>query len=165
MAKDFDAELARWLVKRRSEIQELVLEIHTFSCQNPKTVKDNWAQFSLFLGTGFSLWRAVFYSDHEFEKNVTIDHAQDFFTTVIDENAIGFSQENRNRSWTVGYYLNNSVYRMYRLANVLNLGEYENKSQIETFWRDGIIRSNPKYVCETVLVALRSAFENWRKGK
>lgn len=102
-----------WLVDRRSKIQKFLLALHTFLESNPNANSiEASALLQLLLGTGFSLWRAVFLADRERDEKNIESNAKDFLLLLIKDNAINYPQDIKTRAWSSGYYVNNAYFRL-----------------------------------------------------
>jgi hypothetical protein len=79
------------------------------------------------VGTGFSLWRAVFLVLEADEEGRDAQHvgknAEQFLLKVIRANSITFGDDVVTHAWSSGYYLNNARYRVKRLLSELGLGD------------------------------------------
>ena len=116
-----------WLNRCRSQSQDLLLSVYAYSCEEPEIVQKTWLSFSLFYGAAFSLWRAVFLAVEKIGKPSsgtaqglgpyvqTKLQADAFFATLIRDNAATFPLDSESRDWTVGYYLNSALHRLYWL--------------------------------------------------
>lgn len=107
-----------WLVDRRFQIQTQLVDLNSFLANNLTTIEAHKIQrriCGLLIGATFSLWRAVFLTRvGDREWNQILAAGQNFMERVIETNAIGFSDEynDKNRTWAVGYYLNNARFRV-----------------------------------------------------
>ncbi len=110
MAKS-EIEDMEWVVKRRSKVQELLLQIYKRSISSGNGKKEA-AILQLLVGVAYSLWRAVFLADTLRKPKDVSKNAKAFLRLLIKDNAIAYSQESNNRQWTVGYYLNNAYFRL-----------------------------------------------------
>jgi hypothetical protein len=110
---DPDLSDLRWLVDRRNKIQSCLLQLYE---RIERTAVEPDKQHSLILqlllGAAFSLWRAVFLAGSGRELNAVDSHAKEFLQTLIKDNAINYPQDQKTRSWSVGYYLNNAHLRL-----------------------------------------------------
>jgi hypothetical protein len=64
------------------------------------------------IAAAFSLWRAVFLAESNREWTSIHKGQEDFLSSVITNNAINYTDDKRNRAWTVSYYLENAKYRL-----------------------------------------------------
>lgn len=125
----------KWLVEHRSKIQSLLLELYVFADKDRRTLDDaQSAAFQLLVGAGFSLWRAVFLADSARQLCTVDDDAREFLRLLVKDNAINYSQEDRTRAWTVGYYLNNAYFRLQLAYAKLPL-DTPLKAAVDTFLR------------------------------
>ena len=110
----------QWLVKNRSEIQDRMLKLYEFGelLKKRDALKDSWPLYGLLVGVVFSLWRAVFLVRTLREPEDEMDHGIKFLSTLIETNAIGFSQDASNSQWTAGYYINSAMMRLHEITKV-----------------------------------------------
>jgi hypothetical protein len=111
-----DQPYRRWLVLHRSNIQNLLLELHFFLQEQRKALDadaDLRSIFGLLVGSAFSLWRAVFLAESPRDWQTIMDNADVFLKKLIRDNTILY-QDDKN-AWSIGYYLNNARYRLYRI--------------------------------------------------
>jgi len=123
---DLSADHISWLVKSRSENQQITLKLFLVMKDNEEKLKTNWdlANFAQAMAAVcFSLWRAVFLSDTSEEKGYTlpISDAQSFLGNLILHNMVAYPQDRSTREWTFLYYVNNARYRLQALSK-----EYSN---------------------------------------
>ena len=113
-----------WLVDNRSKIQRFLLELYEFkkskqALYSKDTETDLWCDL---VGIAFSLWRAVFLSDHKNrDRKEIINNAEIFLEEVIANNAINYPQDKKTQKWTGGYYINNARLRIVAAKNRLEL--------------------------------------------
>ncbi|MGH7889692.1 MAG: hypothetical protein ACRENF_03995, partial [Thermodesulfobacteriota bacterium] len=106
-----------WLLDRRSKIQNLIYKLYIHVAQHRAKItkhKIHRRVCGLMIGATFSLWRAVFLVNVEQRGWGDIFLAgEQFLRKIIETNAIGFSDEFslHNRTWVVGFYLNNARFR------------------------------------------------------
>lgn len=183
-----------WLVNRRSKIMGLLLELVRYfeDKENRSTVKDTWLSFSVLLGAGFSLWRAVFLAvpkDKNGKSQKSTEQPADtgtksdmfeaahvaagaFFTTLIRDNNIAFPHDSANREWSVGYYLNDAMFRLYWLHN-LHHEVFTGKEfvKVANYWKRGIkgkgmiARFDRQLIWDTLYEALATAFVSFGAEK
>jgi hypothetical protein len=68
--------------------------------------------FALFVGAGFSLWRAAFLSGIERSWPEIIEKGSSLLETVLLTNAVSFATDRSVRNWMMGYYPNNARFRL-----------------------------------------------------
>lgn len=129
-----DKEL-RWLVESRSKIQAHLLELLILIRRDDQrrwlTQRAVYANiFGLLVGSGYSLWRAVFLMDRKKPLIPTLEEARDFLELLVRDNAIAYVQESKTGAWTSKYYLNSAVYRMRRVAMKLEEANVQVPSQL-----------------------------------
>ena len=92
------------------------------------------------------------------------DHADTFLETVIQDNAIAYTQERNSREWTFGYYLNNAAMRMGVIAEKRTLFReilQNNKILTEDLkWREVAGQEDAKVIWKIAYDALNLAVEN-----
>ena len=110
----------QWLVKNRSEIQDRMLKLFEFGelLKERDAIKNFWPLYGLLVGVVFSLWRAVFLVKTVRKPKDERDHGIEFLSTLIETNAIGFSQDANNSQWTAGYYINSATMRLHAITKV-----------------------------------------------
>ncbi|MDF0645519.1 MAG: hypothetical protein P0111_15920 [Nitrospira sp.] len=101
-----------WLVRNRSTIQALLLELWKEFPEAPSAGSKPGTVLQLLVGATFSLWRAAFLAESPRDWQEHASHAKKFLSIVVKDNAITYSQEREARFWTVGYYLNNAFLRL-----------------------------------------------------
>lgn len=101
-----------WLVRNRSTIQDLLLELWKEFPEAPSAGSKPGTVLQLLVGVAFSLWRAAFLADSARDWQENASHSKKFLGMVVKDNAITYSQERDARFWTVGYYLNNAFLRL-----------------------------------------------------
>ena len=115
MTKD---QFAEWLVPSRSKIQDELLELRRAFQRRGDLVDSPEARvLALLVGVGFSLWRAVFIAEEGLDPDLNLVRARSFLDKVIFDNAIAFKDD--KNSWSFGYYLNNSRYRLIRAYTLI----------------------------------------------
>lgn len=117
---DLSADHISWLVKSRSDNQQITLKLFLVMKDNEKELMANWplANFAQAMAAVcFSLWRAVFLSDVSDEGYVPpIEDAQSFLGNLILHNMVAYPQDRSTREWTFIYYVNNARYRLLALS-------------------------------------------------
>jgi hypothetical protein len=117
------------MVEARNAIQTDML--HLFQ-RWPQMKADREREYAV--GIAFSLWRAVslvpeasieapldtqgalaIANSKDPHGTKRVIQARKFLKRVIEANAIGFADDDRFRTWTAGYYVNNAMYRTYEL--------------------------------------------------
>ncbi|BCA55648.1 hypothetical protein W02_27880 [Nitrospira sp. KM1] len=101
-----------WLVRNRSAIQELLLELWKEFPDTPALDSQPRAILQLLVGAAFSLWRGASLAGTARDWQENASHSKKFLYMVVKDNAIGSSQERETGFWTVGYYLNNACLRL-----------------------------------------------------
>jgi hypothetical protein len=112
-----------WLVKKRSQIQTLLLALLEFANTHKVALSQDEAPpldtaqqdvFALYVGAGFSLWKAVFLygTDKDRTPSQIQLHAKELLGILVRDNAVGFPQEKVTRNWMGGYHLNNAWFRL-----------------------------------------------------
>lgn len=110
-----DISHLEWLVKSRSENQDLALKLYRILRDNGEILRnsDDMANISQgLLAVIFSLWRAVFLSEENNDPMSWYDHVEMFLDTLIRDNEINYTQDKRYQSWTFTYYVANARYRL-----------------------------------------------------
>jgi len=112
-----------WLVRRRNDTQLLLLSHYNFLKKHRNALlageELHRSIFGLLIGAAFSLWRSVFLAEAERGWEKILEQAEKFLKTVIEDNAINYTQDKTMRDWSVGYYLNNARYRVDRILSKL----------------------------------------------
>jgi len=106
-------------VAARNEIQSFLLKLFREMQKTSSRVSVEHMNLQLALGAAFSLWRAVFLMplpDVEHDPETKGLNAQRFLETVVETNAISFTDDRKHREWIAGYYLNNARYRLAELG-------------------------------------------------
>jgi hypothetical protein len=121
---DPDIDHLHWLVKSRYEIQETLLALY----RNIKLIpperlnllydRENRVIDHL-VAAAFSLWRAVFLAETTRDWHEVRKHQIDFLLSVVTNNAITYSDDKKNRAWTVGYYLSDAKMRLAVAADLM----------------------------------------------
>jgi hypothetical protein len=125
---DKSIEDLKWLVKRRSQIQKLLLALLEFADTHQDALAKDKAQgldaahqdlFALYVGAGFSLWRAVFLNDMDRKRSKIQKHAKIVLEKLVRDNTFSFTQEKEAEKWMGGYYLNNAWFRLEEALSIL----------------------------------------------
>ena len=158
-----------WLIDSRAALQRLLVEILFFLQDNPQleeTGNRNRSTVSLFVGAGYSLWRAAFLVDATREDTTITSSAQDLLAKVVAENTITFQDDRRMRNWTVGYYLNNARHRIDRIIQkklVLDATELSEFKEFTDFHAGSFDpETDSRRIWGIYLDALNRAFVNFR---
>jgi hypothetical protein len=85
--------------------------VHQESSPLADSLKD--ALLDHLIATAFSLWRAVFLTESERDLTSIQKSQKTFLASVITANAITFSDDYKNRAWTVSYYLETAKLRLW----------------------------------------------------
>jgi len=119
-------ELKNIATFRSSSLSALVALYELAEMQKSCTDSD---AFAWLVGAAFSLWRAapLVYGDGTGD-----DHSAKrlLLNLLIRDNAVGYPQERTTSAWTVGYYLNNALFRLNEVTKLL-LGELESRERQE----------------------------------
>lgn len=148
----------QWLVPRRSNIQKLLLELHLFLQDHRDALDANSdlrSIFGLLIGCAFSLWRAVFLADRARDWKSILDHAGGFLDTLLRDNTILFRDD--KNPWSVGYYLNNGRYRLYRILE--KMPDEQLRSLIDEIKSAGIDEVSAQNAWQLSYDAARLAFD------
>ena len=158
----------KWLVESRSKIQYFLLELYTFLRANRSTLEQRQVErsvFGLFVGSGFSLWRAVFLAGPARGWSDVLKHAERFLEIVVRDNAINYPQDRETREWTVGYYLNNARFRVVqmetKLVQLVGSATVEELAALRVFLdlhHGRFEEADPKLAWNTIYDALNAAF-------
>lgn len=141
-----------WLVKNREKIQLFNLQLYEYLCEKEKGKvfeRDEIARSiaTHLVGTAFSLWRAVFLTEGERDWNSILQHAQAFLEQMVKNNAINYKQDDDTRNWSVGYYLNNARYRLFRvqqkIIHLIGNEEAKNLKYLSKFSWSDTAQTNP----------------------
>jgi hypothetical protein len=149
-----------WLVDRRSEVQSLLLELHTFLKAHRDTLDDNEldrAIAGLVIGAAFSLWRAVALFDARRDTPIVLENAEDFLDRLIADNMINYEREPKTKRWAIGYYLDNAHCRLDSIISKIG-PELEMFQAFRTLHATGIPQAKPKDTWQVLFDTLRSAF-------
>lgn len=117
-----------WLVENRSQNQKQSLALYYLNIEFSShiSVSKKYQSISqIMIGINFSLWRAVFLNHSQTDYSISHEDAVLFLETVIRTNSIGFSQDEKYRNWTFGYYVNGAKYRLYRLSQLMHVESIE----------------------------------------
>jgi hypothetical protein len=110
-----------WLVDSRCKIQRLLFKLYAFAKQNPERVPQQTLQCQLLVAVGFALWRAAFLADGELTWENIDKASTSFLKELVEDNAIGYVQDRRNKNWTFGYYVNDAYLRLAQYRQTLGL--------------------------------------------
>lgn len=99
----------RDMIERRYQIQS-GLELSEL-IEN-KLTKDEERIALLLIGSCFSLWRAAFLLDAKREGEDIATKGKAYLDVVLGDNNVTFYTDQKHADWTVGYYLNNAMYRL-----------------------------------------------------
>lgn len=105
---------AEWLVKNRSETQNLTLELYKIL----ETYKDTLLReredrqiARMLAGICFAMWRSVFLTDISNQKVIMLGDTQRFISNLILHNTIGYTQDRNDRESTYLYYIDDAWLR------------------------------------------------------
>jgi hypothetical protein len=118
---DLSADHISWLVKSRSQNQEITLKLFLVIKDNEKNLKEHWELSNFAQGLTavcFSLWRAVFLSDvtDDADFHETMSAAKLFLGNLILHNMVAYPQDRNARAWSFLYYINNAHYRLLAMS-------------------------------------------------
>jgi hypothetical protein len=115
--RNLDPEHLEWLIKNRSDTQKTSARLYRLIQENPEEVIALQIPVPTFVSISFSLWRSVFYSDKTGLAKDTNIGAMGILSEMLENNAIGYSNEWRARDWTFNYYAQNARSRLMELKN------------------------------------------------
>jgi hypothetical protein len=153
-----DLPYLRWLVLHRSNIQNLLLELHLFLQEQRRALDadaDLRSIFGLLVGSAFSLWRAVFLADSSRDWKNILDDADRFLDTLIRDNTILFRDD--KNAWSIGYYLNNGRYRLYRILE--KMPDEQLRNLIDQIKSTGVDEVSARNAWQLSYEAARLAFD------
>lgn len=107
----------KWAIKSRARNQASslrLLELFDAYPQRWKTQRYSRAAQDL-VSVAFSLWRAAFLADKESQRGEVFKAGRAFLERVIEDNAIGFTQDRAWRAWTFNYYTRNARWSLEHL--------------------------------------------------
>ena len=113
------AESLRKPVQFRSQIQDLLLELYALAESSNQEAAGFSHEFHHLIGAAFSLWRAAFLSSPDRDVSSMDADARRFLGVLIRDNAINFPQDREMRAWTAGYYLNNALFRLHLIYQMV----------------------------------------------
>lgn len=129
-----DVNQLRWLVNERSSIQKAMLELYELSADLTTDVSDSrTSAIHMLTGAAFSLWRAVFLTDHEYSVENNNTHLRTYLRIALHDNAIAYPQDKGSKTFASGYYLNNAYFRLLRVKGFLQDHKSLAKDE-EVFW-------------------------------
>ncbi len=155
-----------WLVQRRSEIQELLLNLYQFHLKNSERLKNGFTLnvYHLLVGAAFSLWRAVFLCEPDTQAKKMVDHSKVFLEILIGDNAINYAQDKKTKSWMAGYYINNAFFRIEEVINCFASHEGGANpeccipfNEFREAVKEGVHSTKRQTACEKSLVAAKEA--------
>ncbi len=94
------------LNKFRSRSLELLRLLHTRHTEQIRS------PFQLLVGAGFYLWRSAFMVGAELTDKDSGEAAVNVLVQLLEDNAIAFPGEKRERNWVAGFYLNSAEARV-----------------------------------------------------
>jgi hypothetical protein len=116
-----------WLVNRRTDIQKTIFEIYEcLGVTGDVIVRDDVLRD--LIGSSFSLWRAVFLAEFGLQRSSDLDSSRVFLVRVIRDNTITFRDDQND--WSVGYYLNNAIFRNRSALNLIGRDHSEVTAQV-----------------------------------
>jgi hypothetical protein len=152
-----DQEHLDWLVKSRSATQSVAVKLHGLLEANKERFKGNKKNMVIarqLIAASFSLWRAVFLSNKTAGYEPALVDGIEFLKTMIEDNAIGYTQDKKYRNWTFDYYVRNAGYHLRELSrespDVLEEQRTKHKGK------------NPKTHWETFQSAFTLAVDNFQ---
>jgi len=117
-AEKTDIQFLGRLTVWRNEAQSILFSLLIFVSDKRSKLKNNHDHntiFQLLVGTGFSLWRAVFLADQRLQDTTSLSAAEKFLVKVVSDNTITYPQEKETRQWTAGFYIGHIQYRLFHL--------------------------------------------------
>ena len=143
----------------RAQLFEVPLELQEYLKENPIPVQTDWPFFSPLLAAAFSLWRAAFLADPTRKWEDIYTHATRFFDLLIKDNAINYPQDQANRAYSAGYYLNNAKFRLHEIwTKIPDHYEQQNRSKFTPFWTTDLDSNSPPDAWDSLFEALCLAF-------
>jgi hypothetical protein len=105
-----------WAATHRLPVQALLLKLYRLTrTPRAREIPARASVLSFAVGAAFSLWRAVLLL-HDGQEQGTIDEAEgEFLQCLVQDNAIGYYQEQKTFAWTGRYYLNSAMLRLAKL--------------------------------------------------
>jgi hypothetical protein len=142
--KTVDAEWQQlaWAIHRRSEIQNTLLGLHTYSktWKEPEDGKATLIPDHL-IAAAFALWRAVFLTHKERTRSAMQEARTKFLRNLVETNAIAFSDDRANSPWSVTFYLETAAHRIMAARDLLN--EYAGSEVFKGFKNVQSYHGNP----------------------
>ncbi|WP_128755039.1 hypothetical protein [Methylobacterium sp. GXF4] len=103
-----DLDDLEWLVEQRARNQNSSLSLYKLYIEYQTELSDDVVCGRLFralIGVNFSLWRSVFLSDVDKTAGLLERDAEIFLVNLIENNAVGYSQDRASNYWTFRYYV------------------------------------------------------------
>jgi hypothetical protein len=103
-----------WAIEKRAKIQETILALYRYAKSQPPEGPGFPASYLLdhLSAAAFSLWRAAFLTDGSRDPISVHEEQTSFLATVLNTNAINFSDDRKYQAWAVSFYLENAKNRL-----------------------------------------------------
>jgi hypothetical protein len=109
-----DLVALEWAIEKRGKIQQTILALYKYAkSQMPKGpgFPESYLLDHL-SAASFSLWRAAFLTDGSRDPFSIHEEQTNFLATVLNTNAINFSDDRKYQAWAVSFYLENAKNRL-----------------------------------------------------
>jgi hypothetical protein len=103
-----------WAIEQRSKIQQTILALYKYAKSQPLEGPGFPASYLLdhLSAASFALWRAAFLTDGSRDPFSVHEEQTNFLATVLNTNAINFSDDRKYQAWAVSFYLENAKNRL-----------------------------------------------------
>jgi hypothetical protein len=109
-----DLVTLEWAIEKRAKIQQTILALYRYAKSQPPQGPGFPASYLLdhLSAASFSLWRAAFLTDGSRDPFSIHEEQTNFLATVLNTNAINFSDDRKYQAWAVSFYLENAKNRL-----------------------------------------------------
>jgi len=103
-----------WAIEQRGKIQQTILALYKYAKSQPPEGPGFPKSYLLdhLSAASFSLWRAAFLTDGSRDPYSIDEEQTNFLVTVLNTNAINFSDDRKYQAWAVSFYLENAKNRL-----------------------------------------------------
>jgi hypothetical protein len=103
-----------WAIEQRGKIQHTILALYKYATAQPPEGPGFPKSYLLdhLSAAAFSLWRAAFLADGSRDPFSIHESQTNFLATIINTNAINFSDDKKHQAWAVSFYLQNAKNRL-----------------------------------------------------
>jgi hypothetical protein len=108
-----DPAILEWSIDNRAQVQRTLLALYQFTLKHPRRLKGpKEAILDHLIGAAFSLWRAIFLTEHERTHSSLRNAQKQFLNKLLSTNTVLFADDRESSPWSATYYLDNAGLRI-----------------------------------------------------